>query len=111
MAVAFKVMFPAGQVSYIAAAGIPYGEILVWVAAAFELWIAYCVITGKCFKHAISLAIPYILFLGIVFHGPQHWAMNKDEFGFFVDHFTFIAGLLFMGAHGPGNTWRMGKKK
>jgi len=24
------------------------------------------------------------------------------EFGFFVDHFTFIAGLLFAAVHGPG---------
>jgi putative oxidoreductase len=29
-------------------------------------------------------------------------AANKDEFGFFVDHFTFIAGLLFAAAYGPG---------
>jgi hypothetical protein len=25
------------------------------------------------------------------------------EFGFFVDHFTFIAGLLFAAVHGPGD--------
>lgn len=56
MAVAFKVMFPAGQVSYIAAAGIPYGEILVWVAAAFELWIAYCVITGKVTEYSFHVS-------------------------------------------------------
>jgi hypothetical protein len=24
------------------------------------------------------------------------------EFGFFVDHFTFVAGLLFAAVHGPG---------
>jgi hypothetical protein len=26
------------------------------------------------------------------------------EFGFFVDHFTFTAGLLFAAVHGPGST-------
>jgi hypothetical protein len=25
------------------------------------------------------------------------------EFGFFVDHFTFVAGLLFAAVHGPGD--------
>ena len=37
-----------------------------------------------------------------VSHGPSHWAKNQDEFGFFVDHFTFLAGLLFAAVHGPG---------
>ena len=27
---------------------------------------------------------------------------NQHEFGFFVDHFTFLAGLLFAAVHGPG---------
>jgi hypothetical protein len=26
------------------------------------------------------------------------------EFGFFVDHFVFVAGLLFAAVHGPGDT-------
>ena len=42
---------------------------------------------------------------GFAFHGPSHWAANQDEFGFFVDHFTFLAGLLFAAAHGPGGKW------
>ena len=29
-------------------------------------------------------------------------AGNQTEVGFFVDHFTFIAGLLFAAANGPG---------
>jgi uncharacterized membrane protein YphA (DoxX/SURF4 family) len=45
------------------------------------------------------------LFLGFAFHGPSHWAGNQMEFGFFVDHFTFVAGLLFAAVHGPGDTW------
>jgi putative oxidoreductase len=42
-----------------------------------------------------------------VFHGPSHWAGNQAEFGFFIDHFTFIAGLLFAAVHGPGDTLAM----
>ena len=37
------------------------------------------------------------------------WAValegNQAEFGFFVDHFTFVAGLLFAAVHGPGDKW------
>ena len=36
---------------------------------------------------------------------PPHSA--QYEFGFFVDHFTFIAGLLFAAAYGPGRVAAM----
>ena len=51
-----------------------------------------------------GLAAAYVLFLGFAFHGPSRWAGSQAEFGFFVDHFTFIAGLLFAAVHGPGET-------
>ena len=43
-----------------------------------------------------------MLFLAFSFHGPDKFANNPMEFGFFVDHFTFIAGLLFAAVQGPG---------
>jgi putative oxidoreductase len=59
------------------------------------------------FSEAALLAAAYVLFLGFAFHGPSHWAGNQTEFGFFVDHFTFVAGLLFAAAHGPGQVLAM----
>jgi putative oxidoreductase len=61
-----------------------------------------CFLTGAWFSEAALLAVAYVLFLAVAFHGPSHWKANQDEFGFFADHFTFIAGLLFAAAHGPG---------
>src|SRR6185437_8366359 len=52
---------------------------------------------------AAHAAAAYVLFLACVFHGPAHWSGNQDQFGFFVDHFTFIAGLLFAAVYGPGD--------
>ena len=43
-----------------------------------------------------------LVFLAFGFHGPSHWAGNQAELGFFIDHFTFAAGLLFAAACGPG---------
>jgi putative oxidoreductase len=51
---------------------------------------------------AALLAVIYVVFLGFMFHGPSHWEGNQAEFGFFVDHLTFAAGLLYMLAFGPG---------
>ena len=102
MALAFKLMDIDGTAGYIASAGFPAAKLLAWLAALFELALAVCLLTGAFFAEAALLAAAYVLFLAFAFHGPSHWSGSQTEFGFFVDHFTFIAGLLFAAAHGPG---------
>jgi putative oxidoreductase len=102
MAVSFKLMDINATASFIAAAGFPAPTLLAWLAALLELALVACFLSGAYFSEAALLAGVYVLFLAFAFHGPSHWAANKDEFGFFVDHFTFLAGLLFAAAHGPG---------
>ena len=103
MTASFKFMGMEDTASYIAAAGFPIPLFLAWVAALFEAMLAICLLTGAFFSEAALLAAAYVLFLAFAFHGPSHWSPdNQTEFGFFVDHFTFIAGLLFAAAHGPG---------
>ena len=102
MATSFKFLGMAATASYIAAAGFPAPLLLAWVAAIFEALLAICFLTGAFFTEAALLAAAYVLFLAFAFHGPSHWAGNQAEFGFFIDHFTFIAGLLFAAVNGPG---------
>jgi len=59
-------------------------------------------LTGAYFREATLVAAVYVVFLGFGFHGPSHWQANQAELGFFIDHFTFAAGLLFAAACGPG---------
>jgi putative oxidoreductase len=114
MAVSFKLMDVSGTANQIAAAGFPLSGLLVWLAVVFELALIACFLTGAYFREAALLAALYVVFLAFGFHGPSHWATNQNEFGFFVDHFTFAAGLLFAAACGPGtlfvtrlsHTWR-----
>jgi uncharacterized membrane protein YphA (DoxX/SURF4 family) len=107
MAVSFKIMSINGTAAYIAAAGFPFALPLACVAVIFEAMLVFAFITGAYFRQAAFLAIFYILFLGFAFHGPHHWTGNQTEFGFFVDHLTFAAGLVFMVAHGSGNAWAL----
>jgi putative oxidoreductase len=107
MAATFKFIGMSATASYIAAAGFPAPLLLAWVAAFFEVALAIAFLTGAYFREAALAAAAYVLFLGLVFHGPSHWAGNQAEFGFFIDHFTFIAGLLFAAVHGPGDTLAM----
>ena len=102
MALAFKLADIDGTAAYIASAGFPVPKLLALLAALFELALTVCLLTGAYFAEAALLAAAYVLFLAFAFHGPSHWSGNQTEFGFFVDHFTFMAGLLFAGAHGPG---------
>jgi putative oxidoreductase len=94
MAAIFKFFGMGETASYIAAAGFPFPLFLAWVAAIFESALVICLLTGAFFTEAALLAAAY--------HGPPHWAGNQTEVGFFVDHFTFIAGLLFAAVKGPG---------
>jgi len=102
MATSFKFMDMGATAGYIAAAGFPFPLFLAWVAAAFEVGLAMAFLTGAFFSEAALLAGVYVIFLAFAFHGPNRWEGNQAEFGFFVDHFTFLAGLLFAFAHGPG---------
>lgn len=104
MATSFKFMDMQGTADFIAAAGFPIPLVLAWVAAFFELALALAFLTGAFFSQAALLAGAYVIFLAFSFHGPGKWAANQSEFGFFVDHFTFLAGLLFAAVHGPGET-------
>ncbi|RWM91817.1 MAG: DoxX family protein [Mesorhizobium sp.] len=102
MAVTFKFMDMGATAGYIAAAGFPFPLFLAWCAAILEVLLVIAFLTGAFFTPAALVAALYVIFLGFSFHGPSHWAGNQAEFGFFVDHFTFLAGLFFAAVHGPG---------
>lgn len=102
MAATFKFVGMAETAGYIASAGFPFPLFLAWLAAIFEVALVFAFLTGAFFSEAALLAGAYVVFLAIFFHGPDRWAGNQAEFGFFVDHFTFLAGLLFAAVHGPG---------
>jgi uncharacterized membrane protein YphA (DoxX/SURF4 family) len=104
MAASFKFVFIGmdATAAEIAAAGFPFPLFLAWIAAFFEVALAIAFLTGLFLREAALVAAAYVLFLAFSFHGPERFAKNPMEFGFFVDHFTFIAGLLFAAVHGPG---------
>jgi putative oxidoreductase len=102
MALFFKLRNIDGTAAYIAAEGLPMSLVLACAAALFEIFLVAAFLTGSLFTEASLAAAIYVIFLGVVFHGPAHWAKNGMEFGFFVDHFVFLAGLLFAAVHGPG---------
>jgi uncharacterized membrane protein YphA (DoxX/SURF4 family) len=110
MAVSFKLMDPSGTAGQIAAAGFPLSGILIWCAVVLELALIGAFLTGAYFREASLLAAVYVVFLAFGFHGPSHWQANQNELGFFIDHFTFAAGLLFAAACGPGRVLALNRR-
>lgn len=108
MAACFKFADMGATAGYIASINFPAPVLFAWVAAFFEVGLALAFFTGAFFSEAAVVSIAYILFLAGAFHGPSRWEENPMEFGFFVDHFTFIAGLLFAAVHGPGEKLVLG---
>jgi len=102
--------FGATSNAYIASAGLPFPMILTWLSVLFELALVACFVSGAFFTEAALLAAVFVLLLAFLFHGPSHWPGNKVELGFFVDHCTFIAGLLYAAAHGPGPLLASGRR-
>jgi len=88
----------------IAAIGFPAPMFFAWASALFELGLVLAFLTGAFFTEAAVLATAYVLFLGFAFYGPGTWAGNPMQMGLFINHLTFVAGLLFAAVHGPGRT-------
>ena len=98
----FKLTGMEATAGYIASVGLPNPTVLAWLAVVFETTLVIAFLTGVFFSEAALLAALYVLFLAFAFHWPPH---NPMELGLFIDHFTFIAGLLFAAVHGPGSRW------
>ena len=103
MGVAFKFMDMGATAGYIAAAGFPFPLFLAWCAAILETLLVIAFLTGALLTPLALIGAVYVLFLGFAFHGPSHWTANQAEFGAFMSHFPFAAGLLYAAAHGPGS--------
>ena len=92
----------------IASIGFPFPLFFAWAAAFFEIGLVLAFLTGAFFTEAAVLAAAYVLFLGFAFYGPGTWPGNPIQMGLFINHLTFVAGLLFAAAHGPGRALVLG---
>ena len=101
MAAAFKFADINGTAAYIAGAGFSFPLFLAWVAAIFEILLVIGFVTGAFFAEIALLAAAYVLLLAFSFYGPSNWG-DQMKMGSFINHFIFIAGLLFAAVHGPG---------
>lgn len=101
MAAWFKVIDFMGTATLIASVGFPLPELLTAVAALLELVIVFSLVTRRFLPSVALIGTVYVLFLGVVFHGPSQWTKTHQEFVIFIDHFVFVAALLLASSLEP----------
>jgi putative oxidoreductase len=96
-----------GVAGMIGGTGLPAPLVLAWLTALLEIAAGAAIILGKYFKEAaITLAI-FTFVISFIFHGPNSWAEDMMQQLMFMKNMAIVAGLLFMAAHGAGNTWKI----
>jgi putative oxidoreductase len=98
-----------GTAGYIASAGLPASLALAWLVAVLELVFGAMLILGIYFKESALALAAYVFILSFPFHGPNMWADAPMQQTMFLKNMAIVAGLLFMAAHGAGNTWKLKK--
>ena len=92
---------------YIESAGIPAATLLAWAAAIIELVAGAMLILGYYFKEAALTLAVFVFIISFPFHGPATWEVDPMQQTAFLKNMAIVAGLLFMAAHGAGQTWSL----
>jgi putative oxidoreductase len=94
---------------YIGSAGLPAAVALAWLAAALEVLAGAAIIAGYYFKEAALILMVFVVLASFIFHSPSTWSgeMGQMQQMMFLKNMAIAAGLLFMAAHGSGNTWKL----
>lgn len=94
----------AATSAYMAKAGIPYANDLVWGAVALELGGGIMLIAGLLARVVAFAFFFYVLTLAVLFHA--YWTMTgaaaHSQFSAFFEHLSIMGGMLFVVAFGAG---------
>jgi uncharacterized membrane protein YphA (DoxX/SURF4 family) len=100
-----------GTAGYITSMGLPMPMLLAWIAVIIEMGLGALIILGMYFKEATLGLAAFIVVVTFIFHAPNSWAPDNMQQVSFFKNMSIVAGLLFMAAHGVGNTWKLNTKK
>lgn len=99
-----KLVHPAGAVGYMQSQGIPYANLLVYVAGLVEVVGGLCVLTGLMTRVASLMLFLFLIPTTLIFH--DFWTMSGTErvsqMANFMKNLAVMGGLLVLMAHGAG---------
>lgn len=96
-----------GTAIYIESAGLPAGVVLAWLSGILEVVAGAALVLGYRFKEAALALAVFVVITSFAFHSPSMWQTDALQQTMFLKNMAILAGLLFMAAHGAGNTWSL----
>jgi putative oxidoreductase len=95
-----KLMDPAMTAGWMASAGIPYADMLIWAVIAVELLGGLMLVIGLKARWAALAIAGFLVPVTIIFHSDFNDAM---QMGMFTKNVAIMGGLLMVVAHGAGS--------
>jgi putative oxidoreductase len=86
---------------------LPSGTALAWAAGILEVVAGAAIVLGYYFREAVLTLAAFVVILSFPFHGPATWEVDPMQQTMFLKNMAIVGGLLFMAAHGAGNTWSL----
>jgi putative oxidoreductase len=99
-----KIADPVGTMGHMRDAGIPYADVLIWVAAAAELTGAALLIAGLFTRVGALMLIAFLIPTTLIFHHFWDLAMPEQltQSVNFLKNLAIIGGLSALVAYGAG---------
>jgi putative oxidoreductase len=105
-----KILDIDGTSAFISAANIPTPSFVAWVLGLLEMGASVGVFLGLYIERAAVVLILTTLFMTVTLYDPSTWATQPFKHIIFLDNLTIMGGLLFVVAHGLGQSWGLGKR-
>ncbi len=94
-----KLAAPAGVITYIGSAGLPFPEFVLWGTIAMELGVGTAMLIGYQTRLAAAALAVFTLAAAIIFHAELG---DQNQFIHFVKNIAIAGGLLQLVAFGGG---------
>lgn len=100
----FKLVDPTGTAAYMTSAGIPYADVLVYVAAFAEVAGAASIMLGFLTRIGALGLIVFLVLVNLMIH--TFWtfegAQRTTQMSSFLKNLALMGGLALLVANGPG---------
>lgn len=94
-----KLMHAGGTADYMASHGIPFSDVLVWVAGIVEFLGGLMLIVGFKARFAAIVLFLYTIAATVIFHP---WWSDPSQKINFLKNLCIMGGMLYVAAHGAG---------